>query len=56
MNGIKGKNHRIGTYKINKILFSCVDGRVYMVDQLLVTRINLNKKAVVLRTTKKAFL
>ena len=30
MNRIQGEDHRIGTYKINKILLSCFDDKIYI--------------------------
>ena len=30
MNGIQSKDHRIGTYEINKISLSCFDDKIYM--------------------------
>ena len=30
MNGIQGKDHRIGTYEINNILLSCFDYKIYI--------------------------
>ena len=30
MNRIQSKDHRIGTYEINKILFSCFDCKIYI--------------------------
>ena len=30
MSGIESKNHRIGTYEIRKISFSCFDDKIYI--------------------------
>ena len=30
MNRIQNKDHRIGTYEINKISLSCFDDRIYI--------------------------
>ena len=30
MNRIQGKDHRIGTYQINKISLSCFDDKIYI--------------------------
>ena len=30
MNRIQSKDHRIGTYEINKISLSCFDGKIYI--------------------------
>ena len=30
MNRIQGNDHRIGTYKINKIPLSCFDDKIYI--------------------------
>ena len=32
MNRIKSKNHRIGTYEINKISLSCFDDKIYILN------------------------
>ena len=32
MNRIQSKNHKIGTYKINKVSFSCFDNEIYILD------------------------
>ena len=32
MNRIQNKNHRIGTYEINKISLSCFNGKIYSLD------------------------
>ena len=29
-NGIQSKDHRTGTYEINKISFSCFDNKIYI--------------------------
>ena len=31
-NIIQSKNHRMGTYEINKISWSCFDGKVYILN------------------------
>ena len=30
MNRIQSKDHRIGTYEMNKISLSCFDGKIYI--------------------------
>ena len=32
MNRIQSKNHRIGTYEINKILLSCFDDKIHILN------------------------
>ena len=32
MNRIQSKNHRIGTYEINKISLSCFDDKIYILN------------------------
>ena len=32
MNRIQSKDHRIGTYEMNKILLSCFDNKIYILD------------------------
>ena len=32
MNRIQSKNHRVGTYEINRISLSCFDDKIHIVD------------------------
>ena len=32
MNRIEGKNHRIGTFEMNKISLSCLDDKIYILN------------------------
>ena len=58
-NRIQSKDHRIGTYEINKISLSCFDDKIYIqnnrcdvsscLPELII------KKAVILITIKKSF-
>ena len=32
MNRIQSKNHRIGTYEINKVSLSCFDDKIYILN------------------------
>ena len=45
MNGIQSKDHRIGSYEINKLSLSFFDEKIYiqnngLMDQLLVIRVS----------------
>ena len=49
MNMVQSKDHKTGTYKINKISLSCFDDKICIqkldvMDQLLVTRVNYKKQ------------
>ena len=32
MKTIRGKNHKLGTYEINKISLSCLDHKIFVLD------------------------
>ena len=58
MNRIQSKDHRIGTYEINKISLSCFNDKIYIqnngYDDLIIIRVNY-KRTVILITIKKSF-
>ena len=59
MNRIQSKDHRIGTYEINKTSLSCFDDKIYIQNNrcdglLLVIRVSY-KKTVILITIQKTF-
>ena len=43
MRRIKSKKHRIGTYKVNKILLSCFDDKGFVLDDDVHKLANFNK-------------
>ena len=47
MRGIQSKKHKIGTYKINKILLLCFDGTRFVLDDGIYMITNKNKCAQV---------
>ena len=58
---IQSRDHRLGTYEINKISWSSFDGKIYikkmeMTDYFSVIRVNYEKNNYLDNYSKKAFL
>ena len=61
MSKIQSRDHRLGTYEINKISWSSFDGKIYikkmeMTDYFSVIRVNYEKNNYLDNYSKKAFL
>ena len=61
MSKIQSRDHRLGTYEINKIAWSSFDGKIYikkmeMTDYFSVIRVNYEKNNYLDKYSKKAFL
>ena len=61
MSKIQSRDHRLGTYEINKISWSSFDGKIYikkmeMTDYFSVIRVNYEKNNYLDKYSKKAFL
>ena len=61
MSKIQSRDHRLGTYAINKISWSSFDGKIYikkmeMTDYFSVIRVNYEKNNYLDNYSKKAFL
>ena len=50
MNGIQSKDHRIGTYEINKVSLSCFDYKIYIKENDAMDKPLIIKKTVILIT------
>ena len=61
MSKIQSRDHRLGTYEINKISWCSFDGKIYikkmeMTDYFSVIRVNYEKNNYLDNYSKKAFL
>ena len=55
MNGIQSKDHRIGTYEINKVSLSCFDYKIYIKENDAMDKPLIIKKTVILITIQIRF-